>query len=456
MAIVRAKRNPNSMASLYGDTGTGAWTDTLDDFFIQKPDGTYLDRQGNPVDFNSLVEASYNNADGIQGGGRIYDDPSTFTRAEAPVWYDEFLRNTPLFGGREFADVDEFFTNPEMQALNSSVQEQWLDKYRPDRGSWTKDLNPATMLMLAALGGGAFSSLSGGAGAAGGGSGSGLNFLAANDAITGGIPAALGGAPAALPAGLSGLDPFLLKDPLLGLTGATSAAAGAPGLVNLANSLTTVPTDLTPSGGFPSVPGGTSSGAASPASSSLQKLLNGTAGVSDIASLLGTLGATAAGAYSANQQNNSLEDLAKQYMEFGAPSRARYEGSFAPGFSMLNEPGYKDALDSTSNSLLSRLSATSGNPFGNPSGLIEANKQINASLALPALQNYRNQNAATSGIASFNSAAPAAATAAIGSQGNALTNIFGGVSDILNPKPASLTLDDLRRMFGNSSNGGLP
>jgi 7-keto-8-aminopelargonate synthetase-like enzyme len=61
---------------------------------------------------------------------------------------------------------------------------------------------------------------------------------------------------------------------------------------------------------------------------------------------------------------------------------------------------------------LRRLSATGGNPFGNPGGLIEANKQIGASLDAPWLQNYRNQNASTGGYGAFNTAAPGAAMTA--------------------------------------------
>ena len=105
--------------------------------------------------------------------------------------------------------------------------------------------------------------------------------------------------------------------------------------------------------------------------SALKSLLgsDGSSG-SDLTALLGQLGAAGLGAYASNQQSNSLTDLAGQYQEFGAPSRARYESSMTPGFDPTSIPGYAGALDTASRGILARLSATSGNPFGNPGGLI--------------------------------------------------------------------------------------
>lgn len=196
---------------------------------------------------------------------------------------------------------------------------------------------------------------------------------------------------------------------------------------------------------LPQTAGGlTAANGAGTATTALQRIMSGTGTTADWASIAGTAGSTILGMYNESQKNSDQKALADQYMAFGAPSRARYEGSFAPGFSMANEPGYKDALDSTSDSLLRKLSATGGNPYGNPGGLIEANKAINSSLALPALNNFRNQNAATGGYGAFNTAAPGAASNAINSSGGALTTLAGGLSDILNPKPQNSLADLLK------------
>jgi len=484
MAIVRAIRNPNSQASLYGNTSPGDWNAQEQDFFIQNPDGTYSDKQGNPVDFSKLLEQSYQNADGIQGGQPIYQDPSTFVRAENPAWWDEFVRSQA--GGVDYADSN-IYSNPQLNQLNTDVQQQWQDKYRPNRNSGNlltdlvKIFGPAIALgtglgvgLPALFGGGAAAGAGGGyaaadalglsqMGQAAGLSGNALADFVASGGTLGSTAAGGGGigfgaldgtqfadlggtaTDATTEAALPNIDPNAVMGVDYGTggegTGLLQGAATGAGGPTMAQILKLAAASGNPLGYLTQVLNG---GGDSPVSS-------GGLGVPNLGSLLGTLGATAAGAYTANQQTNDLKDLANKYMEFGAPSRARYEGSFAPGFTMASDPGYQDALDSTSSSLLRKLSAA-GNPFDNPGGLIEANKQINSSLALPALQNYRNQNAATGGYGAFNTAAPGAATAAIGSQGNALTTIAGGASDILNPKPPSLTLADLMKQFGGGQN----
>lgn len=139
-----------------------------------------------------------------------------------------------------------------------------------------------------------------------------------------------------------------------------------------------------------------------------------------------------AGAYAANKQTGALQNLAGQYANYGAPSRARYEASMAPGFDPMSIPGYSGAVDTASKSLLARLSATGGNPYGNPGGLIDANKQIISGTALPAIQGYQNLNAGT-GFGSTLGASGQMAGQAIGSQGNMYNAIGAGLNDVFNP-----------------------
>ena len=47
---------------------------------------------------------------------------------------------------------------------------------------------------------------------------------------------------------------------------------------------------------------------------------------------------------SSKSQSDDFNRLAQTYMNFGAPSRQRFEASFAPDFSMENDPGYLDAM----------------------------------------------------------------------------------------------------------------
>ena len=194
---------------------------------------------------------------------------------------------------------------------------------------------------------------------------------------------------------------------------------------------------------------------------SLSKLLGLTGDAATAVDALGRAVPGLLGAYAANQQGDALSDIAgkedariREFMAYGAPSRDRYEASFAPGFDIGSDPALKGAMDTTSDTLLRRLSATGGNPFGNPSGLIEANKSVLDSVALPYLQNYRNQNASTGGYGAFNT------TAAGGGNSNALnlagvgadTNVWNALgssaSSVFNP-PSSL--EELLKKFKGSN-----
>jgi hypothetical protein len=154
-----------------------------------------------------------------------------------------------------------------------------------------------------------------------------------------------------------------------------------------------------------------------------------------LASILGKLGAAGLGAYASNQQSNALTDLASKYQEYGAPSRARYEASMAPGFDPMSVPGYSGAVDTASKSLLARLSASGGNPFGNPGGLIDANKQIINGTAMPAVQEYQRLNANT-GFGNSMNAALGLQKESIGADANLYNSIGYGLNAATNPQPS--------------------
>lgn len=169
--------------------------------------------------------------------------------------------------------------------------------------------------------------------------------------------------------------------------------------------------------------------------------MDGTASTADWLSVIGGGAATGLGIYGANEQANKLKEIADRYYATGAPSRDRYEASFAPGFRAADMPGYQDALDTSTESLL-RKASTGGNPVGNPGVMAEIAKYVTGNVALPALQNYRSQNANTGGYSSFNTAAPSAATGAVGAGSNVYNAIGSGIADLTNPR---MTLADLAR-----------
>jgi len=248
------------------------------------------------------------------------------------------------------------------------------------------------------------------------------------------------------------------------VTGNLASMGGAQGLVAPAGASfagAAIPAAVGAAGAAGSVLGGTggattlanaglgaaaagAGGAAATGGSALSRLT----GINpDVLSVAGQVAGAGLGAYASNEQANALTDLTNKYLEYGAPSRARYEASMSPGFNPSSIPGYQGAVDNSMQTMLRKLS-TQGNPFGNPGGLIEANKSVVAGTALPALQEYQRLNAGTGGIASLNAAAPSTSAAATGANAN-IYNAIGYGIDQATAQPS--TLDSLLKRLASKS-----
>lgn len=173
------------------------------------------------------------------------------------------------------------------------------------------------------------------------------------------------------------------------------------------------------------------------AGTALSRILAGNGTAADFASILGAAAPGLISAYGSDQQAKTLSDLAAKYDAYGAPSRARYEASMSPGFDPTTIPGYSGALDTASQSILRKLS-TQGNPFGNPGGLIEANKAVVSGTALPAIQQYQNQNANTGALGQLAGSVAGANTAATNANSNVYSDLGSAFGAVTNP-PTSLS-----------------
>lgn len=139
------------------------------------------------------------------------------------------------------------------------------------------------------------------------------------------------------------------------------------------------------------------------------------------------------GAVGASNMADAYKETADKYMKLGEPSRDRYEASFAPGFTMMNDPGYKDAMDSVGKESATAMSMH-GNPADSPNAWKQTQLDVYNKVAYPALQGYRQTNASAGGLASFASAVPAADTAAIGATQN-IWNAGGSIANNLFSPP---------------------
>lgn len=225
--------------------------------------------------------------------------------------------------------------------------------------------------------------------------------------------------------------------------GLGSAAAGATGTAAGGGLMNGAMVDGAVSGGGLNsalAAGGGTAGAGT----ALSRLLDGAATADDWLSLAGSIAPAALGAYASNEQSQDLAALSDKYFNVGAPSRARFEGSFAPGFTMANEPGYSDALDQTTKSFLHKASVT-GNPADSPNAWMQTLKDVNNTFAMPQLNEYRRLNAGTGGLAALTSAAPGLDTQSVNAQRGIYDSIGSAAADIFTPRKS---LSDLLREAG--------
>lgn len=258
------------------------------------------------------------------------------------------------------------------------------------------------------------------------------------------VPPSLGGTVA----GIGGsLAPSAAAFAPLGLSALGSAATGAAGAAG-AGAATGAATGAA----------GATGAAASAAT--LAKIMRGEGTLEDFLSIGLKAAPGVIGAFGANAQGDAMRDLIsadtaryQQNFNLGAPSRERYEASFAPGFDLsAADPALRGAMDTTMDTLLRRLS-TEGNPFGNPGGLAEANEYVMGNVALPALQNYRTLNANTGGYSGYNNSAASGPnmnlqTGALQADTNVWNSLGAATSDVFNPRSS---FEDVLRRLGGST-----
>lgn len=149
----------------------------------------------------------------------------------------------------------------------------------------------------------------------------------------------------------------------------------------------------------------------------------------------GSLLSSILSAYGNNQMADAYRDISEQYMGIGAPYRDLLLGSYQPGFSMQNEPGYADALKSSTDQFLRAASAgnapgvgAGGNPFDNPNAWAETLKYVTSNTALPALYSYRTGLTSAGSLGLPQSIQPAMMSPI--AQGQAYSNLGYGLSSL--------------------------
>lgn len=299
---------------------------------------------------------------------------------------------------------DEYYApSAQEEALLNQItgmSNQWLEQYPSVRAAADRNdtwLNTAAPYLFA---GGALGAIG-----AAGGAAAGAGEVAAGGTAAGGSAPYIGAGGSAA----AGATPGLLGETALtagGIGGAgTGMVAGATG------------------GGYPMPPpqspptgaGGAAGGIFGGVGDFLQNY--GSIIGPAIGGGLGYLGQT--------QQTDALRDIANQHFAIGAPFRSTLEESYQPGFNLMDQPGYGDALQRTADISAKSANAQYGNPWD-----MSAQGQVMSDVwnqsYLPALSNYRGQLGQFGGLGlNTSGAAGIAGASTAGSQYAPIAGAFG-------------------------------
>ena len=313
--------------------------------------------------------------------------------------------------------------------LGDSSLTRTLDKGDLGYQAVEKGYGPYLAMLAAgaAAGAGVGGAAAGEVGAAGGGAG------AYEGAVAAGELSAAGGAAGGAAAGGAGAGTAAGEYSL------ASSAAG-PGLSSQVGGTVAGTTGA-----------GTTAAGTAAAGTALSRILDGTATTADYVSVAGQAGATGLGLLGDRASEKAYRDMVNQYLGLGAPSRARLEASYAPGFDLASgDPAFASALDRAGQSAARGASAKYGNPAGNPGAMAEIQKYITESVSLPYLLNYRGQNAAAGGLG-----VPGATQASLARAGGAgdIYDVLGyGLGEVTRPRNS---LADILKMMQASGRNNL-
>ncbi len=169
----------------------------------------------------------------------------------------------------------------------------------------------------------------------------------------------------------------------------------------------------------------------SAATSALSRILNGSGTGEDYLSLFGKIAPAALGAYASNQQSNQLGAVADKFASYGAPYREKLGALYANPSSFLSSPEVQVPVQQGTD-MMARSLSVKGNPAGSGNALQQLQSYSSDQL-FGRLGQEKDRLAGFGGLSAYNQAAPAAATAAVGSNANVYNAIGGGIADVFSP-----------------------
>ena len=223
-----------------------------------------------------------------------------------------------------------------------------------------------------------------------------------------------------------------------GISGAMGAGAGtaeAAGAYDAAGLPAVGPTAATSAAPMPA-PAAAGGGAASS--------LAPTVGLPGWAQIAAGAIPAAIGAYASNQQANSYEGLARDYMNMGAPYRSKLSDLYANPSGFLNSPEVTVPVQQGTNALARALSVN-GNPMGSGTALQEL-QNYSSNQLFSRLGQEKDRLAGFGGLSAYNQAAPQASANAIDANYNTYAALGRGSANVFNP-PQRYNLPGLAGLY---------
>jgi hypothetical protein len=167
-------------------------------------------------------------------------------------------------------------------------------------------------------------------------------------------------------------------------------------------------------------------------------------------SLLQTLGRAAPGligAFASSRQADDYKALADQFAGYGAPYRQRLADLYADPSKFLSSPDVQKPVQMGSD-ILARSLSTQGNPTGSGNALQQL-QSYSADQLFGRLGQEKDRLGGFGGLTAYNSAAPSAASNAIGANANVANSLGAAANNVFNPpKTLAQQLQEFKTLSG--------
>jgi len=177
----------------------------------------------------------------------------------------------------------------------------------------------------------------------------------------------------------------------------------------------------------------------------LQRILSGNGTTQDYITLFGQVAPSLLGMYASDKQADALAAQAARYEAMGAPYRDRLGELYSDPTAFLNSPEVKIPVQLGTDALARSLS-TQGNPAGSGTAL-HALQDRASNMLFSRLGEEKDRLGGFGGLTAYNSAAPQAATNAIGAQRGYYDALGYGVGQVTNPPR---TLEDILKQYNTT------